>query len=152
MNDGLGMKNVWDRLAATGIHVDVLVLNAAVTTIGPTEPLMDFLVQMNTAFEINVFGNARVAGYFLAQTPAMPERPKSLINISSFMAHSNPAPMQAAYASSKGAFAHIMQLLADEIGPERCTIVNVHPGAISTEAAKNLPQEMRDAVAWDERK
>ena len=148
------VENLWQRLKLEDIRVDILVLNAADTGSGSMLPVKNFMSKMQGAFKTNVWGNMTMASRFLDQ--AIDEgqaKQKILINIASFMAHSNPAPFQAAYSTSKAAFAHTMQLLADEVPEDECQIINVHPGAILTEAAqKELPQEAKDAVAWDNSK
>jgi NAD(P)-dependent dehydrogenase (short-subunit alcohol dehydrogenase family) len=112
---------------------------------------MRFLFSLQTVFGTNVFGNALIAAHFLASGSESKVRPRAILNISSFMVHSNPAPHQAAYATSKAAFAHLLQLLADEIPAKECQIINMHPGAILTEAAeRDAPQAVKDSVVWDQ--
>jgi len=65
------------------------------------------------------------------------------------MAHSNPAPGQGAYSASKAAFASILQHLAEEIPSSKATIINVHPGAIFTEAADAYGLT-RNSLPWDD--
>ena len=62
------------------------------------------------------------------------------------MAHSNPAPFQGAYSSSKAAFASLLQHIAEEIPAEKAQIFNVHPGAIQTTAEGG---EAMGLVVWD---
>jgi len=145
---------LWQRLRNDHVRVDVLVLNVADSASGPANPVDSFLPKLRAAFEFNLFANASMTAHFLSSgtTDKAHTTPKAIVNISSFMAHSNPAPHQAAYSTSKAAFAHTLQLLADEIAVEECQIVNVHPGAILTEAVQHAPQAMKDAVVWDEGK
>jgi NAD(P)-dependent dehydrogenase (short-subunit alcohol dehydrogenase family) len=65
------------------------------------------------------------------------------------MAHSNPAPGQGAYSASKAAGASLLQHLAEEISSSKATIVNVHPGAIFTEAA-DAHGLTRSSLPWDD--
>jgi len=114
-------------------------------------PLKSFLSGFRVAMNFNLFGNASMVAHFLASSvEKVDTTPKAVINISSFMGHSNSTPYQAAY--SKAAFAHMLQHLADEVTADKCQIVNVHPGAILTDSSKNAPQELLDAVSWDEGK
>jgi NAD(P)-dependent dehydrogenase (short-subunit alcohol dehydrogenase family) len=65
------------------------------------------------------------------------------------MAHSNPAPNQGAYSASKAAFASILQHLAGEIPSTKAMIINIHPGAIFTEAANEYGLT-RESLPWDD--
>ena len=64
------------------------------------------------------------------------------------MAHANPAPQQAAYSASKGAMATLFQHLADEVNPEDLQVLNIHPGAVFTEAAARHGMT-EDTFPWD---
>ncbi|KAF2417718.1 NAD(P)-binding protein [Tothia fuscella] len=152
LSDENSIEILWQRLGADHVEVNVLILNAAESASGPANPVGVFLQHLRAAFDFNLFANAAMTAQFLACKPddEADTAPNAIINISSFMAHSNPAPQQTAYSTSKAAFAHTLQLLADEIPSEQCQIVNLHPGAILTESAKNAPQEVKDAVLWDE--
>ena len=65
------------------------------------------------------------------------------------MAHSNPAPLQGAYSASKAAFANLLQHLAEEVPSDKATIINVHPGAIFTDAARTAGFT-RDTLPFDD--
>jgi NAD(P)-dependent dehydrogenase (short-subunit alcohol dehydrogenase family) len=153
INDEASIEKMWQSLRRDNIYVDILVLNAADTTTGAMTPINQFLPSLRTAFDTNVFANASMAAHFLAATPTgnSASRPRTILNISSAMAHSNPAPQQAAYSTSKAAFALVLQRLADEVPATECQIINIQPGAILTRAfKKNAPQAIRDAILWDE--
>jgi NAD(P)-dependent dehydrogenase (short-subunit alcohol dehydrogenase family) len=145
------IRNLWEWLSLNNVFVDVLVINAADTSSGPIYPVRDFLPQLRTATQTNLFAHLLAVSSFLDQPKdKFIGKPKAIINISSFAAHANPSPLQAAYSVSKASLAHTLQLLADEISLDECHIVNVHPGAVLTEAAEKAPQEVKDAVVWDE--
>ena len=147
------IRDLWQRLSLNDILVDVLVINAADTSSGPIYPVRDFLSQLRTATQTNLFGHLLAVSSFLDQPEdKIVRKSKAIINISSFAAHANPSPLQAAYSVSKASLAHTLQLLADEMSLDECHIINVHPGAVLTEAAEKAPQEVKDAVVWDERK
>ena len=152
LNSNSSMENLWQRLKLEDIRLDVLVLNAADTASGPMVPVTSFLPNMQAALQTNLWANTLMVARFLEQaTDEGQRKSKAIINISSFMAHSNPAPFQAAYTTSKAVFAHTMQLLADEVSVDECQIINVHPGAVLTQSAdKSLPQSAKDAVVWDD--
>ncbi|KAH7317184.1 short-chain dehydrogenase/reductase [Stachybotrys elegans] len=138
------IQNLWERLRDEGIHVDVLVLNAALIIPGS---LTSDITSIWRSFETTVLGNLRMAQLFVAQMGD--KNGHDLINISSFMAHSNPAPGQGSYSASKAAFASLLQHLAEEIPSSKATIINVHPGAIFTEAADEYGLT-RDSLPWDD--
>lgn len=151
LDDEASIETLWQSLDDASITLDVLVLNAAESASSPIRPVHDFLTKLRAFFNTNLFANTLMVSRFLdSLVDKNDTTPKAIINISSFMAHSNPAPFQAAYSTSKAAFAHTLQLLADEVAAEECQIINVHPGAILTEAARNAPQEVKDAVVWDD--
>jgi len=138
------IQELWEWIRAEDIHVDVLVLNAALTVTGSLKTGAETIWG---SFETTVLGNLRMAQEFVAQ---MGDRKgHALINISSFMAHSNPAPLQGAYSASKAAFANLLQHLAEEVPPEKATIINVHPGAIFTDAARTAGFT-RDTLPFDD--
>lgn len=65
------------------------------------------------------------------------------------MAHSNPAPEQGAYSASKAALANLLQHLAEEIPSTQAQIINIHPGAILTEAAYSAGYS-ENSLPWDD--
>jgi NAD(P)-dependent dehydrogenase (short-subunit alcohol dehydrogenase family) len=136
-------QQLWKGLQDEGIVVDVLVLNAASTAAGS---IKQGLESIWSVFEFNVNANLRMVQQFVAQ--GSDERPKALLNISSFMAHSNPAPTQGAYSASKAAFANLLQHLAEEYPAEQLLILNIHPGAILTESAKRHGF-IEESLPWD---
>ncbi|KXJ87194.1 short-chain dehydrogenase/reductase [Microdochium bolleyi] len=138
------IQQLWNSLGDEGIHVDVLVLNAALIIPGS---LTSDIKAIWSSFETTVLGNLRMAQLFVAQMGEGTGH--ALINISSFMAHSNPAPAQGSYSASKAAFASLLQHLAEEIPASKATIVNVHPGAIFTEAADAYGLT-RESLPWDD--
>ena len=72
-----------------------------------------------------------------------------LLNISSAAVHANPAPRQAAYSASKAGMATLFQHLADEVDPRTLQILNIHPGAVFTEAAERHGFT-KDSLPWDD--
>lgn len=136
-------EEVWAALKDQEISVDILVLNAALPLFNSLRSDLD---RMTDAFDLNVTANMRMAQAFLQQGPS--NTPKALLNISSAMAHSNPAPRAAAYSASKAAFASLMQHFAEEVPANECQIVNIHPGAILTGAARRSGFK-EESLPWD---
>ena len=92
------INNLWQRLLLDDIFVDVLVINAAETSSGTILRVKDFLPQLRTAIQTNLFAHLLAVSSFLEQPKdQFAGKPKSIINISSFAAHANPMPLQAAY-------------------------------------------------------
>ncbi|KAJ5544704.1 short-chain dehydrogenase/reductase [Penicillium sp. DV-2018c] len=117
------VEGLWKSLEQNGIHVDTLILNAAAsTTVGS---LKTGWRETWEAFETT-----------------------ALISISSFMAHSNPAPGQGVYSAAKAALANLLQHLAEEIPATDAQIINIHPGAILTDAARSVGMT-EDSIPWD---
>ncbi|KAF2104427.1 NAD(P)-binding protein [Rhizodiscina lignyota] len=139
----LEVHSLWRDFVERNIFVDVLVLNAGDARTGS---LLDGLSRTWAAFDTNVLANLRMAQLFLAQ--ASDDRSNALIHISSFMAHSNPAPDQGAYSASKAAIANLFQHLAEEVPVEKAQIINVHPGAILTSAAERHGYD-ENTLPWD---
>jgi len=67
------------------------------------------------------------------------------------MAHSNPAPLQGAYAASKAGFASLLQHLAEDFDAAEVQIVNIHPGAVLSAAARRHGLT-EDTLPWDDGK
>lgn len=171
--DGDSINALWDALKADGVAVDVLVTNAALTATGS---LADDPTACWSSFEINVLANLRMVKRFLAQgegrskvsVPAFlanergpvwlkysadrdPNNSQALLNISSFMAHSNPAPGQGAYAASKAGFASALQHMAEDLDATKVQVVSIHPGAVLTAAAKRHGHT-EASLPWDDGK
>lgn len=61
---------------------------------------------------------------------------KTIINVTSFLAHMNPVPSQGIYAATKAALASLLQHLATEYDVAKLHVVNVHPGIVLTERSE----------------
>lgn len=159
------IESTWQSIAAAGIVVDVLVLNAGNVKFGLVS---EDIAAAWTAFEINVLANLRVTKLFFDETVpssgkkvrlAAVKSPKQhltntgqiLINISTCSIHSSPAPMQAAYAASKIGFANLIQNLADELSAEKAQIVSIHPGAVLSETVRAKGYD-ENSLPWDDGK
>ncbi|KAJ5105267.1 short-chain dehydrogenase/reductase [Penicillium alfredii] len=139
------VEGLWNSLKQDGIHVDTLILNAAAASI--VGSLKTGWREIWGVFETTVLGNLRMVQGFVDQMGN--KQGHALISISSFMAHSNPAPGQGAYSASKAALANLLQHLAEEIPAIDAQIINVHPGAILTDAARSVGMT-EDSFPWDD--
>ncbi|KAK2596433.1 hypothetical protein N8I77_013323 [Diaporthe amygdali] len=150
INEEASIDQLWESFSNEGILIDVLILNAADTSGGPVNPLLNAWPQFRAMFNTNVFGNVLMAARFL-DSPNSVNRQKTLINLTSCLAHSNPARLQAAYSASKVASSSFFQHLAQEIPVEQCRIINLHPGLIpNMSSTSNAPPELIKMVRWDE--
>lgn len=132
----------WDSLRDSHTSVDVMVLNVGET--GPTRNTDDIIKH----FEINVFANLRMLDRFQSQGPA---NGKVVLNISSGAAHGSPvrAPGRGAYGASKAAFASLLQSNADVVPASELQMINIHPGLIFTDAARQMGMDER-SLPWDD--
>lgn len=150
INDEGSIDTLWKHLADDGIVVDVLILNAADTSSSAINPLLPAWSHFKSMFNTNVFGTVRMAAGFL-DGPNATGANKSLINMTSCLAHSNPARLQASYAASKLASSAFFQHLAQEVPVEQCRIINLHPGLIpNTSSTGKAPQKLIEMIRWDQ--
>ncbi|KAI7545776.1 hypothetical protein KC331_g6016 [Hortaea werneckii] len=135
INDETRMKQIFDEVG----QIDILVLNAAyIHDFGPTIQLKE--EQMQASFDTNVIAQWKLVKAFM-DLPMPSSGTKTVINISTAGVHLA-LPHQAAYISSKAAFAQLCQHLASEHTPkEGFRIFSMHPGAIYTPTvAKKMGQ------------
>lgn len=152
INDEASIDQLWKSFSDDGIVVDVLILNAADTSSSPVNPLINAWPHFRAMFNTNVFGSVRMAAGFL-DTPNSARQNKTLINMTSCLAHSNPARLQASYSASKLAVSAFFQHLAQEVPVEQCRIINLHPGLIpNTSSTGKAPQELIELIRWDQGK
>ncbi|KAK4235290.1 short-chain dehydrogenase/ reductase [Achaetomium macrosporum] len=150
INDETSIDQLWKSFSNEGIIIDVLILNAADTSSGPVNPLLSAWSQFRAMFNTNVFGSVLMAARFL-DTPNSVRQQKTLINMTSCLAHSNPAHLQASYAASKVASSSFFQHLAQEVPVEQCRIINLHPGLIpNTSSTGKAPPDLVKMIRWDE--
>ncbi|MGW5441852.1 SDR family NAD(P)-dependent oxidoreductase [Streptomyces asiaticus] len=118
-------------LALTG-RVDTLVNNAGTAHFSP-------LAQTSAdSFDAMLHHNVRVP-FLLAQAllPALIEGRGSIINISSYWAHTASADRpSAAYSASHGAINAMTRALANELGPSGVRVNGIAPGAVPAPACE----------------
>jgi NAD(P)-dependent dehydrogenase (short-subunit alcohol dehydrogenase family) len=64
------------------------------------------------------------------------------------MAHSNPAPNNGTYATTKSAFASFLQHLSSEIPTSKIQMVSIHPGAVFTPGTRKIGLT-ENSLKWD---
>nr|WAU16871.1 BTG11 [Cercospora sp. JNU001] len=136
-------------LAELQHEVDILVICAAVAH--PAVPALGlFASDLREAYETNCFAPFDLVKAFLSSKSNTPARSRTIINISSAslqVSHTR----RSGYASSKAAFAQLLQHLASENalhGSDRKTkIHSFHPGAFYSPAVANhFPSD----TVWDD--
>jgi short-subunit dehydrogenase len=118
---------LFDKVAAAGTHVDVLVNNAGFATFGPFSHT-DFAAE-HEELEVNVVALTELTKLFLA---GMLERRKGrILNVAS-TASFQPGPLMAVYHASKAYVLHFSEAIAEELRGSGVTVTAVCPGPTST--------------------
>ncbi|KAM0563586.1 hypothetical protein ACHAPJ_001310 [Fusarium lateritium] len=145
--DPVSVDRLWDKLAAEGYHVDVLVLNAAMTgQFGKLKALGWEKVWQ--AAEVNVRSSHQFCDRLERQASGQGQ--KYIVNISTSAIHDFAAASYApSYSLTKNSAALLLQLLARELSSSEIQIVSVHPGAILTPGAENLGAD-ESTLDWDD--
>jgi 3-oxoacyl-[acyl-carrier protein] reductase len=120
-----------------GGRVDVLVNNAGIYPVGPTETLPD--ADLDALLAVNVRAPHVLVG---AVAPAMAERGTGVVvNVGSWMARVG-VPAMAMYPATKAALEQLTRGWAAEYGPRGVRVVGVAPGATSTRGNADYPEAM----------
>lgn len=120
-----------------GGRVDVLVNNAGIYPVGPTETLPD--TDLDALLAVNVRAPHVLVG---AVAPAMAERGDGVIvNIGSWMGRVG-VPAMALYPATKAALEQLTRGWSAEYGPRGVRVVGVAPGATSTRGNADYPEAM----------
>ncbi|KZL63701.1 short chain dehydrogenase [Colletotrichum tofieldiae] len=138
---------LWQSLAKEDILVDVVVLNAAKSSV---KPILE-------AGKDTVWGeyllNARANLDFterLYKQPKSTGRPKALVHLSTMAIHDTRlSGNQPSYGSSKSAGTMLLQRIAKDVSADDLQIVSYHPGGVYTELAAELGISP-DAYPWDD--
>lgn len=136
---------LWAELKSERVQTDILILTAAaMSTTSPTKRLQD----MVPYFDMNVSASLRMADGFLEQGPPMG---KVIINLSTMAAHGSMGNTigLVAYGASKAGGAAAFQAAADCIPAAECFVLNVHPGAVLTSAARENGWD-ENTIPWDD--
>lgn len=175
--DPASVDGLWDQLSAEGNHVDVLVLNAAMTgQFGKLKVLGWEKVWQ--AAEVNIRSSHQFCDRLEQQALGQGHKVRSrltpvsayscrcffdgvtvtkfvqkyIVNISTSAIHDFAAASYApSYSLTKNSAALLLQLLARERPAPEMQIVSVHPGAILTPGAENLGAD-ESTLDWDDSK
>ncbi|KAK3986987.1 hypothetical protein QBC44DRAFT_401425 [Cladorrhinum sp. PSN332] len=143
-------KKLWDDLEESGIHVDVLVLNAAGGNV--VGPLIESEVEdIWKVYETNVLALLSYTKLFYEQ--ADKTKKKYIVFVTTSMAHNlgfqGDNASLTSYSLTKNAGQVLMQQIARDVDADELQIISVHPGAVFTEGAKNLGVA-EDMMEWDD--
>jgi NAD(P)-dependent dehydrogenase (short-subunit alcohol dehydrogenase family) len=124
---------------AGGGHVDILINNAGVAMLGPSNAATE--AQFDETFALNV----KVPFFLVASlAPAMAER--SIVNVSTMVASFGQAGM-AMYGASRAALELLTKAWAAEYGPRGVRVNAVVPGPTRTRMMEAVPDEMVNQLA-----
>jgi NAD(P)-dependent dehydrogenase (short-subunit alcohol dehydrogenase family) len=141
--DVLDLKNVQDAVAKvkeTFGRLDILYNNAgylsAFETVIDSDP-----IEWWQTWETNVRGVYHVTKAFLPLLLETKDGLKIVVNASSIGAF-HLRPGASSYQSSKTAVMRFTEFIQVEYGKQGILAINIHPGAVMTELARNMPPEM----------
>ena len=127
---------------AGGGHVDILINNASVALLGPSNAATE--AQFDETFALNV----KVPFFLVASfAPAMAERGwGSIVNVSTMIASFGQAGM-AMYGASRAALELLTKTWTVEYGPSGVRVNAVAPGPTRTRMMEAIPAEMVNQLA-----
>ncbi|KAK5991400.1 hypothetical protein PT974_09681 [Cladobotryum mycophilum] len=145
------IESLWDVLAKDGIHVDVLVLNAAATGSSSAGMMWNLgWKHVWGSFEINVRSTHHFAERFWKQPASAEGKKKYLINVSTSAIHDWQAGSYIpAYGLTKNSGTLLFQQLARETPVAEMQIVSLHPGAVLSPGAREAGFD-ETSIAWDD--
>ena len=131
----------WATEAGDG-HVDILINNAGVAVLGPSNAATE--AEFDGTFALNV----KVPFFLVASlAPAMAERGwGSIVNVSTMVASFGQAGM-AMYGASRAALELLTKAWAAEYGPSGVRVNAVAPGPTRTALMEGVPEEMVSQLA-----
>jgi NADP-dependent 3-hydroxy acid dehydrogenase YdfG len=144
VSDARAVKALFATIRADIADPDILVLNAAHA--GMPGPTLDYSAEsLASDLEVNVIGNMSFITEYLRKDTLT--KPKVVLNVST-AATNQVIPNLASYGASKLAFLYMCMHLQNELHGKNVRIMNFHPGAIFTTAAKNVGMTA-ESIAWD---
>lgn len=141
-----GLEHIAEEVYAAGGRLDLLIVNAGVSTMNHFLDLTEEEWDLN--FGVNVRGAFLTMQTFarrmVGQDPMPGRELRGKIVLTASMAARRAAPLLAHYSASKFAALGLMQAAARELAPHRITVNAVNPGYVRT--------AMQDReVAWEAR-
>ncbi|MGY2198903.1 SDR family oxidoreductase [Pseudomonas gingeri] len=141
VNDGPALQQLAERIERQHAGLDVLINNAGYGAMGP---LLDGGVEaMQRQFETNVFA---IVGVTRALLVALRRNNGLVVNIGS-VSGVLVTPFAGAYCASKAAVHALSDALRMELAPFGVRVMEVQPGAIDTQFARNASHEAEQLIA-----
>ncbi|MGY2222108.1 SDR family oxidoreductase [Pseudomonas gingeri] len=141
VNDGPALQQLAERIERQHAGLDVLINNAGYGAMGP---LLDGGVEaMQRQFETNVFA---IVGVTRALLAALRRHNGLVVNIGS-VSGVLVTPFAGAYCASKAAVHALSDALRMELAPFGVRVMEVQPGAIDTQFARNASHEAEQLIA-----
>ncbi|MFC3939897.1 short-chain dehydrogenase [Pseudomonas gingeri NCPPB 3146 = LMG 5327] len=141
VNDGPALQQLAERIERQHAGLDVLINNAGYGSMGP---LLDGGVEaMQRQFETNVFA---IVGVTRALLAALRRNNGLVVNIGS-VSGVLVTPFAGAYCASKAAVHALSDALRMELAPFGVRVMEVQPGAIDTQFARNASHEAEQLIA-----
>ena len=130
----------WATEAGDG-HVDILINNAGVALLGPSNAATES--EFDETFALNV----KVPFFMVASlAPAIAEGTGLIFNVSAIVASFGQAGM-ALYGASRAALELLTKAWAAEYGPRGVRVIAVAPGPTRTRMMEAVPEEMVNQLA-----
>ncbi|MGY2281842.1 SDR family oxidoreductase [Pseudomonas gingeri] len=141
VNDGPALQQLAERIERQHAGLDVLINNAGYGAMGP---LLDGGVEaIQRQFETNVFA---IVGVTRALLAALRRNNGLVVNIGS-VSGVLVTPFAGAYCASKAAVHALSDALRMELAPFGVRVMEVQPGAIDTQFARNASHEAEQLIA-----
>ncbi|KAH6977523.1 putative short-chain dehydrogenase [Ilyonectria sp. MPI-CAGE-AT-0026] len=148
VSSSVEVDKLWKSLEEEGSVVDVLVLNAV--KISYQKPILDVGTEgIWKDYDMNLRAQLQMTEKFYKQKKQGAPGPKHLINVSTFAIHDWTVEARTpGYGLTKNAAALAMQLIAQDVPPEKMQIINMNPGGVFTQNAKDAGY-LEDSYQWN---
>ncbi|KAF4436656.1 peroxisomal short-chain alcohol dehydrogenase [Fusarium acutatum] len=150
MSDSSSIDQMFDNLGANGVHVDVLVLNAALNVEGTLsdqgweKTWEQFIVNTRALHQLCDLLHRQKQG------KGKPGPKHYIVNVSTGAIHDSRGPKNlSSYSLTKASGTLLIQKLADEKDPFQTQIASFHPGAILTDQVREKGMA-ETIVNWDD--
>ncbi|WKT51256.1 Short-chain dehydrogenase/reductase SDR [Fusarium oxysporum f. sp. vasinfectum] len=147
MSDSRSIDQVFDNLGANAVHVDVLVLNAALNVEGTLSG--QGWEKTWEQFVVNTRALHQLCDR-LHRQDVQRKRKYHIVNVSTGAIHDFGSPKNlSSYSLTKASGTLLLQKLADEKDASKTQIVSFHPGAILTDQAREKGMT-ETTMNWDD--
>ncbi|MBW4560442.1 MAG: SDR family oxidoreductase [Mojavia pulchra JT2-VF2] len=127
VKDPVQVENLIDKAIAHFGHIDVLINNASIYTLGPVEEFT--LTDWQEAIATNLWGYIHTINALLPHF--LERRSGTIVNVSS-IGGINPIPYQVPYSTTKYAVTGLTKALHAELSPKGIQVCGIYPSFIRT--------------------